>query len=78
MNVGPEKSYTVSKIFIDTNIFVDSIDKKEELKRKKARTILKKIVESHQPVISTQVIKEFNTVNLSFPRTSIQDIHIEA
>jgi predicted nucleic acid-binding protein len=62
MNVGPGKSYTVSKIFIDTNIFVYSIDKKEKLKREKARTILKKIVELHRPVISTQVIKEFYVV----------------
>jgi len=56
---GQEKSYTVSKIFIDTNIFVYALDKKDEIKREKARNILKKIVESHQPVLSTQVIKEF-------------------
>jgi predicted nucleic acid-binding protein len=49
----------VSKIFIDTNLFVSSIDQKEPLKKDKAREILKKIVDSHQPVISTQVIKEF-------------------
>ncbi len=56
---GQEKSYIVSKIFIDTNIFVYTLDKKDEIKQEKARNILKKIVESHQPVISTQVIKEF-------------------
>lgn len=49
----------MSKIFIDTNLFVSSIDQKEPLKKDKAREILKKIVDSHQPVISTQVIKEF-------------------
>lgn len=53
----------MSKIFIDTNILVYSIDKKDELKRQKARRILKKIIESHQPVISTQVIKEFFVVS---------------
>jgi len=53
----------VSKIFIDTNIFVYSIDKKNEDKKQKSRRTLKKIIESHQPVISTQVIKEFYVVS---------------
>ena len=48
----------MSKIFIDTNLFVYSIDQKEPKKRDKAREILKKIIDPHQPVISTQVIKE--------------------
>jgi len=52
----------VSKIFIDTNIFVCTLDNKDEEKKEKARTILKRIVEGHQPVISTQVIKEFYVV----------------
>ena len=52
----------MSKIFIDTNLFVYSIDRKEPPKKDKAREILKKIIESHQPVISTQVIKEFYVV----------------
>ena len=53
----------MSKIFIDTNIFVYSIDKKNEDKKQKSRRTLKKIIESHQPVISTQVIKEFYVVS---------------
>ena len=60
---GQEKSYIVSKIFIDTNIFVYTLDKKDEIKQDKARLILKKIVELHQPVISTQVIKEFYVIS---------------
>ena len=52
----------MSKIFIDTNLFVYSIDQKEPQKRDKAREILKKIMDSHQAVISTQVIKEFYVV----------------
>jgi predicted nucleic acid-binding protein len=52
----------VSKIFIDTNILVYSIDQNNSEKKEKARKTLKKIVESHQPVISTQVIKEFYVV----------------
>jgi len=52
----------VSKIFIDTNILVYTLDQKNIEKRDLARRIVKKVVESHQPVISTQVIKEFYVV----------------
>lgn len=52
----------MSKIFIDTNLFVYSIDQRDPTKKDKAREILKKVVEAHQPVISTQVIKEFYVV----------------
>lgn len=62
---GPGKNYIVSKIFVDTNIFVYTLDKKDEIKQKKARRILKRIVELHRPVISTQVIKEFFVVAIN-------------
>ena len=52
----------MSKIFIDTNIFIYTLDQKDEKKRDLARKMVKKVVESHQPVISTQVIKEFYVV----------------
>ena len=52
----------MSKIFIDTNILVYTLDQKNVEKRDMARKIVKKVVESHQPVISTQVIKEFYVV----------------
>jgi len=52
----------VSKIFIDTNILVYTLDQKNVEKRDMARKIVKKVVESNQPVISTQVIKEFYVV----------------
>ena len=52
----------MSKIFIDTNILVYTLDKKNIEKRDMARKIVKKVVESHQPVVSTQVIKEFYVV----------------
>jgi len=52
----------VSKIFIDTNILVYTLDQKNIEKRDMARKTVKKVVESHQPVISTQVIKEFYVV----------------
>ena len=52
----------MSKIFIDTNILIYTLDQKNIEKRDRARKIVKKVVESHQPVISTQVIKEFYVV----------------
>ena len=52
----------MSKIFIDTNILVYTLDQKNIVKRDMARKIVKKVVESHQPVISTQVIKAFYVV----------------
>ncbi len=52
----------MSKIFIDTNLFVYALDQKDEQKKEQARIIIRKIVEAHQPVISTQVIKEFYVV----------------
>ena len=55
----------MSKIFIDTNILVYTLDKKDKVKQKKAREIFKKIVELHQPVLSTQIIKEFYVVSVS-------------
>ena len=55
----------MSKIFIDTNIFVYTLDKKDKVKQKKSRELLKKIVESHHPVISTQIIKEFYVVSVT-------------
>ena len=52
----------MSKVFIDTNILVYSIDQKEPEKRNKAREIVKNTASHHQPVISTQVIKEFYVI----------------
>lgn len=52
----------MSKVFVDTNILVYTLDQKDVEKKDLARRILKKVVESHQPVISTQVINEFYVV----------------
>ncbi len=49
----------MSKIFIDTNILVYSLDNKSKDKKKKARVILGDIVSNNLPVISTQVLQEF-------------------
>ncbi len=58
-------SYTVSKIFIDTNLIVYTLDKSNVDKQERARNIIRKIVDVHQPVISTQVIKEFYVVAIN-------------
>lgn len=52
----------MSKIFIDTNIFVYSIDNSDGEKRHRARQILASLAKSHSPVLSTQVIEEFYVV----------------
>jgi len=52
----------VSKVFIDTNLFVYTIDKKDSVKQEAARNFIKKLVDNHIPVISTQVIQEFYVV----------------
>ncbi|WP_041396109.1 PIN domain-containing protein [Gracilinema caldarium] len=49
----------VSKIFIDTNILVYTLDKNDKIKNERARAIVQKIIDAHYPVISTQVINEF-------------------
>lgn len=49
----------MSKIFIDTNILVYTVDKNDIGKQEQARRTIKKIVADHYPVISTQVIQEF-------------------
>jgi predicted nucleic acid-binding protein len=52
----------VSKFFIDTNLFVYTIDKKDLVKQAIARKFVRKVVDEHIPVISTQVIQEFYVV----------------
>lgn len=65
MKFGPGMSSTVSKIFIDTNVFVYALDKKDQSKQEDARAVLKELAASHHPVISTQILKEFYVVAVS-------------
>jgi predicted nucleic acid-binding protein len=53
---------TVSKIFIDTNILIYSLDSRDKKKQNRAREVLQRIIDKHKPVISTQVINEFYVV----------------
>lgn len=52
----------MSKVFVDTNILVYSMDKHDLQKMKKSRSILKKLKEKMHGVISTQVLQEFYVV----------------
>ena len=55
----------MSKIFIDTNLIVYTLDKSNVYKQERARNIIRKIVDVHQLVISTQVIKELYVVAIN-------------
>ncbi len=48
----------MSKIFLDTNFLVYTIDNHDPAKKKLSRLILEKIINENTPVISTQVIQE--------------------
>jgi predicted nucleic acid-binding protein len=49
----------VSKVFIDTNILVYSMDQSDPGKRKKCRGLIKSLTGENSGVISTQVMQEF-------------------
>lgn len=49
----------MTKIFIDTNILVYSMDEFDPAKREKCRFLLKSAIKEFQGVISTQVMQEF-------------------
>lgn len=49
----------MSKIFVDTNLLVYSVDNASAAKRKKCRQILTELKDDKTGVISTQVIQEF-------------------
>jgi predicted nucleic acid-binding protein len=50
---------TADKIFIDTNIFVYTVDDDNSDKQAKAKSIIADIKAHQVPVISTQVLQEF-------------------
>ena len=49
----------MSKVFIDTNILIYSMDQFDPVKQKKCRAILKSLKNEQRGVISTQVMQEF-------------------
>ena len=56
---GKEKIYIVSKIFLDTNILVYTVDRNDKKKLSQSRKILENAIAKDKPVISTQVLQEF-------------------
>ncbi|MBK8396070.1 MAG: PIN domain-containing protein [Leptospiraceae bacterium] len=52
----------MSKIFLDTNILVYSLDNSDKKKQKKSRSVLSDLAKSNLGVISTQVLQEFYVV----------------
>ncbi len=52
----------MSKIFIDTNILVYTVDNCNPKKKVKARNILKETVKANSAVISTQILQEFYVI----------------
>lgn len=63
------------KFFIDTNVFVYSFDTSNQTKQQKANELIKKALQDHVGIISSQVVQEFinvSTRKFSTPM-SIQD-----
>jgi len=54
----------MSKIFVDTNILIYSIDQFDPIKQKKCRSLLKILTDDFQGVISTQVMQEFYVITV--------------
>ena len=49
----------MSKVFLDTNVIVYSLDRSDSNKKKKCRELLKDVARERNGVISTQVLQEF-------------------
>lgn len=52
----------MSKVFLDTNILVYSLDATDKNKQKRSRTLLTELAGSNLGVLSTQVLQEFYVV----------------
>ena len=67
----------MSKVFVDTNIFVYSLDQSDSGKQKKCRECIKILSEENNGVISTQVMQEFyvaSTLKLGADPLIVKDI----
>jgi predicted nucleic acid-binding protein len=54
------------RFFIDTNIFVYSLDRTAPAKSVRARELIREAIEKHQGIVSYQVVQEF--FNVAFHR----------
>ena len=59
---GIEKSFTMSKIFLDTNILIYTLDTHDLRKQDHCRSLLRTIQNKNNGVISTQIMQEFYVV----------------
>jgi predicted nucleic acid-binding protein len=67
----------MSKVFIDTNILVYSLDQADSAKQKRCRECIKILGKENNGVISTQVMQEFyvaSTVKLGADPLIVKDI----
>jgi predicted nucleic acid-binding protein len=75
--IGSARTYTMSKVFIDTNILVYCMDEFDKKKQATCRAVLKSLTNDMQGVISTQVMQEFyvaTTAKLGADPLLIKDI----
>ena len=49
----------MAKAFLDTNILIYQLDKRDPMKRNKCRGLFKALVANQEAVISTQILQEF-------------------
>ena len=76
-NAGSARTFMMSKVFVDTNILVYSLDQSDSGKQKKCRECIKILSEENNGVISTQVMQEFyvaSTLKLGADPLIVKDI----
>ena len=52
----------MSKVFLDTNILIYTLDSHDQLKQDRSRSLLRTIQDKNNGVISTQIMQEFYVV----------------
>ena len=62
---GSERIFTMSKVFLDTNIIVYSLDQSNPTKQDRCRKIIRGLTSDNLGVISTQVLQEFYVASTS-------------
>ena len=55
----------MSKIFLDTNVLLYTLDQNDRERQTQARMILRRVTENDNPVISTQILQEFYVASTS-------------
>lgn len=66
---------TMDKCFIDSNVFIYSLDDSDVHKQKKALKLLKDNLKSYETFISTQVVKEVSNVSLKRLKYTVDDVN---